>query len=364
VSEQKYWLGFSLVPGIGPRRLTRLRDYFGDLASAWHAPELEIRRSGLDDTTSARFLQRRGQIDLDGEFTKVKQAGVQLIALDDIQYPALLRTIPDPPILLFVRGQLLPEDNNALSVVGTRRATHYGKDAAYKLSAALAQQGVTIVSGLAQGIDTAAHQGAIQAGGRTLAVLGSGVDVIYPSENRALAQDIVRNGALISEFPLGSPPDSRNFPRRNRIISGLALGVLIVEAPVSSGALITANMAAEQGREVFAIPGNIFSAASRGPNQLIQEGAKLVMGVDDILDELQLAFTRIETSTQVETMSPANETESRILKHLSADPLHIDELARISKLPVAQLTSTLTILELKGLAQKVGPMQYCLSNTR
>ncbi len=360
MSENKYWLGFSLVSGIGPRRLSLLLNSFGNLGVAWQASETQLQQAGLEPQPRENFLHLRKKLDLDFEIDRVQQAGAYLLTLADPDYPPLLKTLSDPPVVLYVRGSVLAVDQSALSIVGTRKATHYGLETAFKLAGALAKQGVTIISGLAHGIDTAAHRGALNAGGRTFAVMGCGVDQIYPNDNRDLADAIVENGALISEFPLGTPPEARNFPRRNRIISGLALGVLVVEAPEGSGALITADTAAEQGRDVFAVPGNIFSPASRGPNRLIQEGAKLVMSATDILDELQLAYGRAEARTVAETAVPANEIEAQIVKCLSADPLHVDDVARACGLPIAQVTSTLTLLELKGLARNVGPMQYCL----
>ncbi|MBZ0299643.1 MAG: DNA-processing protein DprA [Anaerolineae bacterium] len=364
MSDATYWLGFSLVSGIGPRRVSHLLNWFGDLSSAWHASETQLQRAGLEPQPRANLLRARVSLDLDAEQERIERAGAWLLTLADEAYPPLLKAVPDPPMVLYMRGSLLPIDQNALSMVGTRKATHYGQEAASNIAAALADQGVTIISGLAHGIDTAAHRGALSAGGRTLAVLGSGVDHIYPADNRELAAKIVENGALVSEFPLGTAPEARNFPRRNRIISGIALGVLVVEAPEGSGALITADMAAEQGREVFAVPGNIFNTSSRGSNRLIQEGAKLVMSAEDILDELSIAYSHVEARTLTESMIPANDTENQILDQLSADPLHVDDLARTCGLPIAQVTSTLTILELKGLARKVGPMQYCLIHAR
>jgi DNA processing protein len=255
----------------------------------------------------------------------------------------------------------MPEDELALGMVGTRKATTYGRDAAYHLAKQLAGQHVTVISGMAQGIDSAGHKGALDGGGRTIAVLGSGIDVIYPSENRKLAQQIMNCGALISEFPIGAHPEGRNFPRRNRIISGMSLGVLVVEAPEKSGAMITASVAADQGRDVFAVPGNIFNPMSTGTNRLIQDGAKLVMKVEDILNELKIFHTAVQTHAVAEQIAPANATEAEMLQHLGADPVHIDDLVRLCGLPIATVSSTLTILELKGLARTVGHMQYCLS---
>jgi DNA processing protein len=248
-----------------------------------------------------------------------------------------------------------------LGIVGTRKATTYGRDVAYDLAKQLGQNGVTVVSGLAHGIDTAAHRGALDGGGRTIAVLGCGIDRIYPADNRELAQEMSRHGAIISEFALGTPPEGRNFPRRNRVISGMALGVLVIEADLGSGALITAEMALDQGREVFAVPGNIYNHTSRGTNRLIQDGAKLVISVNDILDELDIRHQSVQTQAIAEHIVPANETEARLLEQLSADPLHVDDIARLCGLPIATVTSTLTVLELKGLARAVGQMQYTVA---
>jgi DNA processing protein len=364
VNDRKYWLGFSLVPEIGPKRLSHLLNRFGDLALAWTASETRLCEAGLDRQPVENLLRVRRQLNLDAEMAKIEKVGARLLTLADDDYPALLKKIPDAPTVLYVRGQLVPADDHALSIVGTRRATSYGRDAAYHFAKQLAAQDITIISGLAHGVDSAAHRGALDGGGRTLAVLGCGIDRIYPADNQKLADDILRHGAIISEFPVGTPPDGRNFPRRNRIISGLALGVLVVEAPEKSGALITTTTAAEQGREVFAVPGNIFNPMSGGTNRLIQDGAKLVMAVEDILEELNITHQNAQASTITERIVPANDTEKSLLQLLGADPIHVDDLTRLCGLPVSIVNSTLTILELKGLARMVGHMQYCLVHTR
>ncbi len=360
MSERKYWLGFSLVPEIGPKRLAQLVRAFGDLAAAWRASEGQLRAAGFEGVVLGSILTNRTKLNLDAECERVERAGVRLLILTDDDYPPLLKTLADAPPVLYIRGTLRPADQRALGIVGTRKATTYGRDAAADMARQLARHNVTVVSGLAHGIDAAAHRGALDSGGRTLAVIGCGVDVTYPSDHRALAGQVMEQGALVSEFPMGAPPESRNFPRRNRLISGLSLGVLVVEAPDRSGALITAETAVEQGRDVFAVPGSIYNAMSAGTNRLIQDGAKLVMTVNDILDELNIAHQAVENRQTAEQIAPAGGTEAEILQRLGTDPTHIDELVRSCGLPVAVVTSTLTILELKGLARSVGAMQYCL----
>lgn len=364
VSDAKYWLGFSLVPEIGPKRLQLLLKAFHSLVRAWQASEHQLRQAGLEETPTTNLVQLRAQIDLDAEMAKVERVGARICTWADDDYPPLLKQVPDAPVLLYVRGTLLPQDELALAIVGTRKATTYGRDAASHLSRQLARNGVTIISGLAHGIDAAAHRGALDGGGRTIAVLGCGIDQIYPRDHRELAHEIMGRGALVSEFPIGMGPEARNFPRRNRVISGMSLGVLVAEAPEQSGALITATDAAEQGREVFAVPGNIFSSASAGTNRLIQDGAKLVIKVEDILDELDIAHRNVQTKTVAERIAPKGEIETKLLGYLSLDPLHIDDLARLCGLPITTVTSTLTILELKGLARSVGHMQYSLTVER
>jgi len=261
--------------------------------------------------------------------------------------------------VLYVKGSLLTEDEWCLAVVGTRRATVYGKQVTEEIVSDLARSKITIVSGLAKGIDTIAHRSALEAGGRSLAVFASGLDITYPAENERLARDIMEHGALLSEYPLGAKPRAENFPRRNRILSGLSLGVLVAEADETSGAMITARMALEQDREVFAIPGSILSPASRGTNHLIQEGAKLVRVYTDILEELNL--TTVARQIEMREILPESETESLLLRHLSAEPSHIDEVCRRSGLPAATVSGTLAMMELKGLVKQVGTMNYVLS---
>jgi len=355
----QYWVGFSRVPGIGPIRLRALLDHFGDIRQAWDASTATLRALGFDRRTIESFSTQRARLDLSAELGRVFELGVSVMTWDSPDYPSLLMSIADPPPVLYVKGELLPRDEWALAVVGTRRATVYGREATRAFVSGLAPGGVTIISGLARGIDTHAHQIALEAGGRTVAVLGRGVDIIYPAQNRNLAQRIVENGALVSEYPLGTKPEGGNFPRRNRIISGLSLGVLVVEGSKRSGAMITADYAAEQGREIFAVPGNITCRNAAGPNQLIQQGAKLVTTIGDVLEELNL--TMVVEQAEAREIIPDNETEAVLLSHLSPVPIHVDELGRAAGLPISEVASTLTLMELKGKVRQVGGMNYVIA---
>jgi DNA processing protein len=358
MDARKYWLGFNAVRGIGPLRLRALQAAFDSLESAWHASESELAAAGLDRRAIGNLLAARQHFDLDRMLEAVYRAGASVITLDDADYPPLLRELPDAPPVLFVKGTLLDADRWAVAFVGTRRATAYGREVTRQLVASLAGAGITIVSGLALGIDAAAHKAALDAGGRTIAVLGCGIDRVYPPEHRKLAADIVNNGALITEFPLGTEPEGKNFPVRNRLISGLSLGVVVVEAPLNSGALLTADFAAEQGRDVFAVPGNVTSPASAGTNRLIQNGAKLVVSADDILDELNLTRTTVETQTQVRQIAPDSPLEAALAALLEDEPLHIDDLVERSGLPITVVSSTLALMELKGMVQRQEGMTY------
>jgi DNA processing protein len=355
----KYWVGFSLIPGIGQVRLTQLENYFTNLEDAWKATPAELKRSGLDTGSIRAITSWQPKISLEAEMEKLDRYGVKVLTCHDPDYPSRLKEIYGYPPLLYVRGSLLPEDEWCLAVVGTRRATVYGRQVTEEIVADLAQSKITIVSGLAKGIDSVAHRSALDAGGRSIAVFACGLDTVYPSENAELARRIIGQGALISEYPLGTRPKAENFPRRNRIMSGLSLGVLIVEADKTSGAMITAHLALEQNREVFAIPGSILSPASRGTNHLIQEGAKLVRDYTDILEELNL--TAVARQIEMKEIIPASDTESLLLKKLSAEPIHIDEVCRLSGLPISTVSSTLAMMELKGLVKQVGTMSYVLA---
>jgi len=361
-SERLAWLGFSLVPGIGSRRLERLLTFFGSAENAWSSTESDLRACGLETQALENLLSARQQLNLIAEATKIERLGARYLLPADDEYPTLLRHIDDAPTVLYVRGTLDAHDGRAVAIVGTRKPTHYGSEVAYRFARDLASQGVTIVSGLAHGIDVAAHRGALDGEGRTIAVFGNGIDQIYPRDHTDIAQRIIEKGALISEFPVGSKPEARHFPARNRVISGLSLGVLIVEAPERSGALITATTAAEQGREVFAVPGSILSAASAGTNRLIQDGAQLVTSVNDILDALDLTTLPSAQTPAIrqEADEPNSDEERLILRMLSHEPIHVDDIIRQTKMSASLVLGTLTLLELKRLARNVGAMQYCL----
>ena len=359
IDSLAYWVGFSKVAGIGPARLRMLLDYYGHVQTAWQANPGELRAIGLDRRSVESLVNVRSSLDLKAELEKLKKLGVSVLTWDSSDYPDLLRNIADPPATLYVRGNLTPADQWAMAVVGTRRATVYGKESTRLLVRGLAEAGITVISGLAYGIDTEAHQAALKAGGRTIAVLGCGVDITYPAENKKLSQAILENGAIVSEYPLGTNPDSGNFPRRNRIISGLSLGVLFVEGTIQSGARITADYALEQGREVFAVPGSILHKTGSGPNYLIQNGAKLVTQVNDILEELNL--TMVAQQTEARAIIPDNDIEATLLAQLSADPIHIDDLGQATGLPAAEIAGTLTIMELKGMVRQVGGMNYVIA---
>ena len=287
---------FNLIQGVGLKTVQVLRDVFGSAARALQATPNELAK--VDELSPAMrelLIHKPVLYPIERELELINEYGCQILTLYDDAYPLPLKEIDTPPLVLYVRGELTPEDSLSVSLVGSRNAKDYGRKVSYRLSYQLAQRGLTVVSGFAKGIDTSAHRGALEAGGRTVAVMGNGLSFIYPAANRALVEKIEASGALISEFPIGVKPKPRNFPRRNRIISGLTLGTVVVEASNRSGALITARLAGEQGREVFAVPGEIFSELSTGTHRLINNGAKLISTVDDLLNELpQHALNRIQ----------------------------------------------------------------------
>jgi DNA processing protein len=354
-NELSALLQLLVVPGIGPARVRALVGHLRSTEAVLSAPVHTLCQvEGIERTLAENIRQANNAAMAQQQIELAERRGCRLLTFWDADFPAILKKIYDPPVLLFVKGHLRANDESAIAIVGTRAPTEYGKLAAERLTAAFASHRMTIVSGLARGIDTVAHQTAIKSGGRTIAVLGSGLDFIYPPENHRLAQEIAQHGALVSEYFFGAKPEAVNFPRRNRIISGLACGVLVVEAGEESGALITAQIALDQGREVFAVPGSIFSPKSLGPHRLIQDGAKLVMSIDDILSELP---QQLDIFDERKTAEPPavnlTETEQKVMALLSHEPAHIDFLARQAGLPTAQLLAALLELEFKNVVKQL-----------
>ncbi|GAB4503407.1 MAG: DNA-processing protein DprA [Anaerolineales bacterium] len=356
MDEKGYWVGFTLIKGIGAVRFQHLLERFGDARSAWEAETSALAEAGLGPKLIERLSAVRQQVDLPRLYEQIQSKGIQILTWQDEAYPPRLREISQPPPVLYLRGELLPEDDWAVAIVGTRRITPYGRQVTEQIASFLAGNGVTIVSGLARGVDAIAHQAALHAGGRTLAVLGSGVDHIYPPENRALAEQICEHGALLSDYTPGTPPESANFPPRNRIISGLSMAVIVVEAGETSGALITAEFAAEQGREIFAVPGSILAPQSKGTNKLIQQGALPLLSANDVIQALNL--TRLGQQKAARHVLPGDAVEARLMEALGDEPLHVDEIRNQTGLPVEKVSATLIMMELKGMVRQVGGMQY------
>lgn len=357
-SDLKYWLAFSQIKKIGPVKFDLLLKYFPDLSYAWQASASEFVKAGLPPNLAEEIVVRRSEIEPDRQIEILVQNRVQVITIKDNEYPPLLKQIYNPPPLLYLKGKLLP-DEFPLAVVGTRKISGYGRLACENLVQDLAQSGFTIISGLALGIDACAHLTAINNNARTVAVLGSGLDKqnIYPSHNRYLADKIVKSsGCLLSEYPIGTLALKQHFPHRNRIIAGLALGTLVIEAATSSGALISAKFALEFNREVFAVPGNIYSPTSAGCNELIRQGAKSVTTIGDILTELNI--DQPEKLAEARAQLPLEPAEEVVLNNLSSDPIHFNELIKNLDKKTAELAAILSRLEIKGLAKNIGGSMY------
>ena len=362
LSASKYWVGFNIVRGIGPMKFRALLDHFGDLETAWHADAHELKEAGLDQRALESLLTARANISLDREMEKVEHQGVRVLTWDDPAYPPRLLNIYNPPPVLYVKGEILNEDQWAVAVVGTRGATVYGKEAARQIAGDLARNRITIVSGLAVGIDADAHAAAVEAGGRTIAVLACGIDVDYPSHNLELRERIVGSGAVVTELAPGTPPTRDRFPQRNRILSGLALGTVVIEAPVKSGALITARLAAEEGREVFAVPGNITSPVSRGCHALLREGAALVETAEDVVEGLGIMLEAVpEREPEQERRRKLEDLpgdQQQVLDALSHQPRNIDDVTGECDLPASQVSAALMLLEVKGLVRRFPGNQF------
>jgi DNA processing protein len=354
--DKKFWIGFNLIKGIGAVRMQALIQYFGDLEDAWKASPLDLAQAGLGKKLIERVIQAREGVDLEKLWDKIQTQGIKILTWQDESYPQRLKEIDQPPPVLYIRGEYLPDDLYAVAIVGTRRVTPYGRQITEELSAFLAANNITVISGLARGVDAIAHQTTLKAGGRSIGVLGSGVDKIYPPEHRALAEQMIERGAIISDYVPGTPPDASNFPPRNRIISGLSLAVVVIEAGETSGALITAEFAAEQGREIFAVPGSILAPQSKGTNKLIQNGALPLLSVNDLMQALDL--TRAGEHKAARKIIPADETEARLMNVLGNEPLHVDEIRNQAELPIEKVSAALALMELKGMVRQVGGMNY------
>lgn len=365
--EREAWLAFSTFPQIGPVRFEHLLKQFGSAKAAWDAPERELLKIGFSQKLVSDFCRHKKGINLNSYFVRLKELGIRVVAKTDENYPELLKKIDDSPYLLYVRfqraaysakrtGEDILEKLNTIcvAVVGTRKMTAYGKEITERLVTRLVDSDCTIVSGLALGIDAVAHKAAIDAGGFTVAVLGGGLDNIYPPSNRLLAQRMIgsEQGVLISEYPLGFPYLPQNFPSRNRIIAGLSHGVLVIEGTEKSGTLLTASAAARYGREVFAVPGPITSLTSKAPHFLIKNGAKLVEKVEDILEELNVKAKR--GTQNAKRILPETDEEKKLFSILNSEPLDIDSLVRISGMPAQKVLSALTVMELKGMLKNIG----------
>jgi DNA processing protein len=369
MTDKLPWLALRSLPGVGVVLFQRLVARCGDPAAVFRAsPEKLQSVRGVSPALAQAIRGFRDWDRMEEHLARLQARGARLLTWNDPEFPARLKEIPYSPPILFVQGTMQPEDDRAVALVGTRGASYYGLKTGRRLAGALTARGFTIVSGLARGIDAAAHRGALENGGRTLAVLGCGLDVVYPPENRELYEKIPEQGALLSEFPLGTPPEAKNFPVRNRIISGLALGLVVVEAGVKSGTAITVQFALDQGREVFAVPGPVDSPTSIGPHRLIQQGAKLVQDVEDILQELPGGKRGpgplfASPGGVAEKPAPgAAPPEDPLLACLGSDPLRLDELVQAARLPASEVMSRLTLLELQGLVRELPGKCFVLEN--
>jgi DNA processing protein len=350
------WLALSLIPGLGSMGIKTLVTKFGAPEAVFQASQSELAAvEGLKKEITGRIVRREFSMDPSKMAKRVERLGATLLTYGDSEYPPLLREIHDPPMLLYLKGKEIPPNNTFISIVGSRNPTPYGLKTAEEIAQGLARRGLGIASGMARGIDSAAHWGCLGGKGFTVAVLGTGIDIIYPASNKKLFDQITEHGAVITEFPPGAPPEPKHFPIRNRIISGLSKGTVVVEATKNSGSLITAELGLEQGREVFAVPGSVHSFKSAGCHHLIKQGAKLVENSDDILDELGLnyPFAQKTDTLKGQPLPLIEDTEKTIYEIIGDFPLHIDEIAREGGLEPSTVSSSLMKLELKGLVRQL-----------
>jgi DNA processing protein len=361
-------VALNLVENVGPIRVRQLLERFGeavDILRASRQDLLQVR--GIGEETASAIANWEKSIDLTSELKRVDEFGCRVVIQTDEEYPDLLRQIYDPPIVLYIKGSLLPKDKNAVAMVGSRMTTHYGIEIARKLSYQLAYLGVTVVSGGARGIDSAAHQGALNAKGRTVAVLGTGINIVWPAENKELFERIAANGAVITQFPFNRPGDKQSFPIRNRLVAGMTLGTVVVEANLTSGALITANFANEYGRQVFAVPGRIDSPRSKGCHDLIKKGAKLCEGAEDILSEFEYLFPPSNkpasaAETGVLSALELSENEQKVYDTLSNEEISIDDVIRQSGLPSSAVSVSLLGLEMKRVIRQLPGKMFVKNN--
>jgi DNA processing protein len=352
-------VALNLIENVGPVRVRQLMDHFGDAPAILSASRDQLLRvKGIGEETAQTIADWEKAVDLGAELRRINEFGCRIITQADPEYPPLLRQIYDPPVVLYVKGELLTKDKNSVAMVGSRMTTHYGVEVARKLAYQLAYLGVTVVSGGARGIDSAAHQGALSARGRTIAVLGTGINLVFPAENAQLYERIIANGALVTQFPFNRPGDKQSFPIRNRIVAGMTLGTVVVEANLTSGALITANFANEYGRQVFAVPGRIDSPRSKGCHDLIKKGAKLCEGAEDILSEFEYLFpSSNKPPSAAETgVLPAlelSENEQKVFDALTDEETGIDDVIRKSGLPSSAVSVALLSLEMKRVIRQL-----------
>jgi DNA processing protein len=369
MDSREAFIALNLIEGVGPVRVRTLLEHFGEAPKILVASKNELLRvRNIGEEVAENISTWEKSVDLAGELKRISDFGCHVLISSDENYPAMLREIYDPPIVLYVKGEISARDKNSVAMVGSRQTTHYGIETARKLAYQLAYIGVTVVSGGARGIDTAAHQGALSAKGRTIAVLGTGINLIFPTENAELFQRISENGALVTQFPFNRPADKQSFPIRNRIVAGMTLGTVVVEANLTSGALITSNFATEYGRQVFAVPGRIDSPRSKGCHELIKRGAKLCESAEDILSEFEYLFpasnrppTANETGILPAIELPAN--EQKVFDALKADDeLSIDEVIRASSLPSSAVSVALLGLEMKRLVKQLPGKMFLRNN--
>ncbi|MBI4059383.1 DNA-protecting protein DprA [Candidatus Microgenomates bacterium] len=358
MTEKQYLVALAAFITFGPARIKLLLEYFGKASKVWQAPRVKLLELGLKEKYVASFDEFRNKFNNEQYFNQLKQQKIEVLTINDKLYPARLSQIDDAPMALYIKGEFKQEDEVCIAVVGSRKITNYGREAAYKLSSELAASGVTIISGLALGVDGVAHQAALDVRGRTLAVVGTGLDQVYPPIHKKLADNIIKSGAIISEYPLGYPALPANFPYRNRIISGMSLGVLVIEGTEKSGTLLTAAHAAAQGRDVFAVPGPITSINSAAPHILLKNGAKLVSKAQDILEELKVGQRTRNIANRKILLE--TEEEKLLINLLENEPLHIDEILRNVEMANGLVLSTLTTMELKGIVKNIGGNIYQL----